>query len=486
MTRTILIVALACLLAPATDLYAQSDFSAGASDPATEGDVSALSLRHGWGGGGSDARVARHYSRYAFQDDAGAAEATKTAATNDDDIWTRKRLTGDWGGARTDLENHGIKIGLRLTQYFQGVASGGVNTNFAYGGKFDIHLDLDGQKMGLWEGLFINIHAENKFGTDINGDAGAFALANTTMLYPKASDSYRDMAVTQVLFEQFLSKNFGLVLGKINTVDFWTMVYPGVGGGVDGFMNTNVLAGALPWLRWLSLSEWAAGALFVTDDQQVQGGIFALDLNNVPTTTGIPEMFDDGAGVLGFWKFFFEVDEKPANVLIGVGGATREYHSFESHPTGWDPGPFTRLLEAVENKDDGVWSVAIYYEQILWQEPANDKQNLRFFTGWNVSDGDPSFGKFAGMASVEATGLLFDREYDRAGIGAFYSKLSSDFKKTMNGVGIDLRDTWGLELYYNAEITPWFHLTGDVQVVQNQNDDDDPAVILGLRGVVEF
>ena len=53
-------------------------------------------------------------------------------------------------------------------------------------------------------------------------------------------------------------------------------------------------------------------------------------------------------------------------------------------------------------------------------------------------------------------------------------------------VGVDLADLWGSELYCNADTTPWFHLTADLQYVQNENADDDPGLILGLRGVLEF
>jgi porin len=50
----------------------------------------------------------------------------------------------------------------------------------------------------------------------------------------------------------------------------------------------------------------------------------------------------------------------------------------------------------------------------------------------------------------------------------------------------DLRDLWGVEMYYNFEVTPWFHVTPDLQVVQNENDGDDTAVIFGVRAVMDF
>jgi porin len=115
------------------------------------------------------------------------------------DICKRKKLFGDLYGLRSDLAEHGISLDLRSSQFYQGVTSGGVNTNDAYGGKFDYILKIDGHKLGLWEGFFVTMHAESQFGNSIGGDAGAFALPNTSMLYPLPD--YRGTAITGLFFE---------------------------------------------------------------------------------------------------------------------------------------------------------------------------------------------------------------------------------------------------------------------------------------------
>jgi porin len=51
---------------------------------------------------------------------------------------------------------------------------------------------------------------------------------------------------------------------------------------------------------------------------------------------------------------------------------------------------------------------------------------------------------------------------------------------------VDLQDVQGVELYYNAAIAPWFHLTADLQIIDNENVADDTAIIFGLRGNIKL
>ena len=50
----------------------------------------------------------------------------------------RDTLTGDWGGSRTWLQEHGITLKPRLTQFYQGLTEGDGDHGFEYGGKADI------------------------------------------------------------------------------------------------------------------------------------------------------------------------------------------------------------------------------------------------------------------------------------------------------------------------------------------------------------
>ena len=59
-------------------------------------------------------------------------------------------------------------------------------------------------------------------------------------------------------------------------------------------------------------------------------------------------------------------------------------------------------------------------------------------------------------------------------------------KDLTSTLGVDLDNLWGAELYYNAEFTPWLHVTADVQLTANQNKHDDTATILGMRAVINF
>jgi porin len=321
------------------------------------------------------------------------------------------------------------------------------------------------------------MHAETAFGQTSLTDAGAFAMTNTNLLWPLAGEQVT--AISGFLYLQALNEEWSLAAGKINVLDFWTMFYPNAGYGQEGFMNLNSLSAGLPWFRFINLSINGAGILAM-EGEKPQGFVFAFDLNNSSTTSGLSNLFDDGAGVLGAWKFFTEYGGKPGSHLFVGGYANRRYTSLDE--TSWFVVPGQGV---VPGEKTGAWALGYYFDQVVWNDPCNEARKLQLFTGWGISDGNPSFSRWGGFASLERFGTFRGRDKDRMGISYFYSGLSDDFRQLVDPV-VQLGSVQGGEFYYNYEVTPWFHLTGDLQVVDNGIETDDTAVILGLRATLEL
>jgi porin len=98
------------------------------------------------------------------------------------DLAHRKYMTGDWGGARTDLANKGVLFELDVTQLLQGNAHGGRDTNnaFRYSGSADYYLKLDTARMGLWPGGLLYFHGETKIGDNVNPKVGSLSTLAPT------------------------------------------------------------------------------------------------------------------------------------------------------------------------------------------------------------------------------------------------------------------------------------------------------------------
>ncbi|MEK6237497.1 MAG: carbohydrate porin [Planctomycetales bacterium] len=405
-------------------------------------------------------------------DSNGPCDPCDPANCADSDFWTRERLTNGFLGAQPALAGHGILFDGQATQFYQGVASGGREQHFRYGGKLDYLFTFDGAKLLSRKGFTTILHAETRFGDDVTSDAGVFSLPNTSMLYPLSGE--HDTSITGLLFMQALNEKVVLAAGKINVADFWNMVYPHTGRGVDGFMNLNALASALPWLRFVNLSVNGGGVL-VMEGPQVQGGFLVFDTNNSTTTSGVSNLFDQGAGLLGVWRLFTDLDGKPGSHLIAGGYSTRSYTSVDPSSVTVVPGQGLTL-----GSETGAWSLAYYYDQVFWEDSCNKSRNLRLFTGWSLSDGNPSFARWGGFASVEGFGLIDGREQDRMGIAYFQNQVSSDFKRLVSPV-VGVQNVQGVEAYYNAAVTPWFHLTADVQVIDSADRSVATALLFGLR-----
>ena len=406
------------------------------------------------------------------------------------DVWTRDTLTGDWGGLRTDLHDHGIDIGFRLSQYGQWVASGGADQDGAYGGTMDYRVNADLNKLvHSWKGLSVSLHARTRFGNDIGADAGGLVLPNTGLLMPLPGD-YSDSDVTGLLVNQmfplFAGREGVFSFGKIDVLDAVTLFFPSVAYGQEGFSNVNSLVSAMPWfgaVRGLSLfGGWLAS--FNEKYQIGESAILITGTENVTTNWKFKESFEDGVWIAAFHRFLWKLDDKTGYFMVFGGVSTDEQVSVESLDFVSKPGGGL----TVTGDEKKPWDIALYLSQVFWQAEDDPSRKATILIGGTVGPDDPQFAQYNLFASVEAFGPMASRPQDRMGVSFFYNWLSDDFVDTLTDlpIPIRLRDVWGFELYYNIAINKWMHLTPDLQLVKNENKGDDLAVIPGIRLVLDF
>jgi porin len=396
-------------------------------------------------------------------------------------LGSRDRLFGDLFGPKSSLAEHGIITDIIFGNYYQGVASGGNEQTDAYGGKLDYYVTLQGEKFGLNKGFNVSMHAETRFGEDITSAAGGLTLPNAAMLWPLPGN-YNGTNITGLTFTQsLLDGKVILLFGKLNTLDLVDGFFPDIGGGREGFMNVHALVTALPWFRFVNLSEWGGGAMVTNDKGQIQSGVLLLGQENVSTTWDLGPSFDQGIGLFGFHKFFWELSDKPGYVLLGAGGATRDYPSLAV--SDWLDVPGNG---PVDTATGNPWDIAGYISQTLWQDHCNKARRIQFLIGGTIADDNPSFSNWNAFSHVEAFGLMASRPDDRMGIAGWYNGITDDVKNLTAVTGVPVKDNWGMELYYNREITPWFHLTGDLQVLENSIPTADTALVLGMRAIIDL
>lgn len=407
------------------------------------------------------------------------------------DIWTRKNLTGDWGGLRTDLHEHGIDIGLRQSHYGQGVASGGIRKNGEYGGTMDYRAHIDGKKLfGTWKGLSIDIHARTRYGQDVNADAGDLVLQNTGLLMP-APGEYHGTDVTGLTLTQmfpFFGKPAMINGGILDVLDLVTGFFPNVGYGQEGFMNVNSQVTALPWfgaVQGLSLYGGWVTTLNPEHNNSPETGFLVTGTENESNSLGsVSDAFDKGVFLAGFHRFFWKLGDKgdkPGYFMVFAGGSTRDQKSNEPHDHVIIPGQ--GIVNTNQSKKP--WDVALYVYQELWQAAGNPDRKTTILLGGTVGPGNPQFAQFNVFANLETFGLMKSRPHDRMGVAGWGNLLSDNFKNLVSPV-IKLRDLWGVEVYYSVQIIPSVHLTADLQFVQNERVGDNIAVIPAVRLVTDF
>ena len=381
--------------------------------------------------------------------------------------------------ARNNLRDNGITLSVDAAEYYQGTASGGRQDAFLFGGRADYLLDIDGQKAGLWQGLFINLHGESVYGDSVNNLTGAAMPVNTGRVVPIPDGQVT--ALTGVKVTQALSENFAVFGGKLNMFDSFNEPFLPGRGLDNGFMNLAAIVNPVI-ARTVPYSTWGAGAALIVDGKPA-GAVMVLDTNNTPTTTGFETFFDNGATILATGGL-------PSN-FFGMPGV----HSFlGTYSSGRDADTDTEAYTIIGRillglpplkQTSGSWSLTYNLQQTLWIDPCDKNRTFGLFGSAGIADSNPNPIPWCVTAGMAGTAPLASRIGDTFGVCYYYMGLSSEIKD-IAPLLLPLRDEQGVELFYNVQVTPWFHLTPDLQVISGIFERTDTSVVVGVRAKIDF
>jgi porin len=447
--------------------------------------------------------------------DSTGAQPVDIPATWGGDFWSRPRLTGSWGGLRDELGKKGVVLDLDLLQLPQGVASGGRDEVLRYWGLAEYTLNVDTQKLGLWPGGFLRVQGMSSFGQNVNHASGALISPSFVSLLPEPGDS--TTGLMNLTFTQFLSKHFGVFLGKVSGLgaDDNAFAHDYHATFVNSGLDLNVTLALFPLTAY-------GGGLVILPWEGAVVTVAALDPSGTATDNNIGDAFQDGVLVTAEGRVTIKPFGLVGHQLLGGGWSNKERLSLEQDPSNFrrllltqrfprlaDPGPvLTRLLEHFFpellvptqplNRVSYTWTVYYNFDQYLWSPAGAPDRGIGVFFRFGASDGVANPIKYAYNVGIGAKGLVPWRPCDNFGIGWVRTELSGNFFPLLRQqlrLGLGHEDA--IELYYNAAITPWFSAAFDLQIIDqalertlnasgSQLRDMSTAVVLGLRLYARF
>ncbi|MDX2145985.1 MAG: carbohydrate porin [Planctomycetota bacterium] len=387
-------------------------------------------------------------------------------------IYRWSRATGDWGGARTWLEDRGIEFAASYTLDWSSVWDGGLVNEASTRTQFDANVTFDLETMVGLEGasVYLDFYStDSRGGWEYVGDFQGTSNIQT--------GTNRDQ-IAELWFEQkAFDDRLRVKVGKIDAnLEFG---FPEIAGD---FINSAAAYSPTSYRYMPTFPDPATGAVVFmhpTENVYVGGGFFdgAFATGRGTGYLGPDSLFEGNQ--------FFWINE--AGITWDPGDGASQSLGTGRIAAGWfyNSGDLERLDGSTEEGTGGLYAIA---EQQLTRvgldgvapSDGEDPRGLHVFLQFGTADGglSPAERHFA-VGSV-LKGMPLGRTYDSSGVYLTWADMSAEAGATEN--------ERTLEFYYRIEITPFIHLTPDIQYVINPSgaEDVDNALVGALRLEVAF
>jgi porin len=425
----------------------------------------------------------------------------------------RTYATGDWGGYRSYLEDHGVTVTLSYTNDLLANVGGGIRPGQIDLGVFQPQLDIDLQKLADWQGGHIHVHGLVTHGPFFSQTYLGNILAVSNLEAGPVARLYA-LWYEQSAPDDIWSVRTGLMLADSQFAQSKTAA---------SFVNNGI-----SWPTFLAANLPASGPAYPLpapgvrvrfkprDNLAFQAGVFSGD----PTGgagSNLPEPIPAGT-VFSFRGGTFMIGEasylpnqgKDNQGIIGWGlpGAYRIgawYHTSSAFADQrYDTiglslaNPASTGIPINHTADSGFYGVI---DQMLYRVPGTDDQGMSAFVRAGGAPNDRNLVNFYGDGGLVYKGLLPGRPDDTIGIATAYARLGENARELDADTATYTNSLYPIrggetmiELMYQAQLTKWWTVQPDLQyIIRPGGGVLDPdgslrpnAWIVGLRTSLNF
>jgi len=374
-----------------------------------------------------------------------------------DEVFSLPGLTGDWGGRRTWLSEHGLEFSADLTNTLQGVMDGGFDETARYLGSSELILDVDAEKLGLWPGGFARVAAEGRFGKDVVGKAGTFSPVNNDALFPADPDREGDdlFAMTELNATQFFAPWIGIFGGLLNTTSGDANDFAGFARSNEHFQNLSFLLSTVS-LRLVPNVSLGGGIVVIPFEGLVGTAMF---IETEESAGSNPFTTDDGWTFVTEWVLDHDLLDLPVRHDLAFGvGFDQDFFRLEEPRLEFPPGGPPRI--GFSSKDES-WAIWYNGQLAFWTDDEDEERQAGFFFRFGYADDETNPVEWNIAGGIGGVGVLDCRPKDRFGIGVYHIEPSDGFPLPAIGIG----EETGFEIFYNFHLLPGLTVTADFQYV---------------------
>jgi porin len=377
-------------------------------------------------------------------------------------------LTGDWGGARSDLAASGVSLRGDVTGFAQGQIAGTGDKVWDASGRYDAFVDLDFGKMGLIKGLGFHVHGEGRFGDGQSNFGFQLWPANAGVALPLGGESF---AATSLYFTQSFDKRTVLMFGKINAVDLLAGDPVFGGWGTQRFTHFVLVAppsGVVP--------ATIMGGVLVHKGDPISLTVMVFDPEDRTRDYFPGDLFKTGVNISVGATWGGTIAGRASS--IGVTSTVSTKRGADLEDILAPPGLITDDIK-------GSYNIALQFTHRLVESSQVAGRGLDLAIKVATADGNPNLIRRSLVIGLAGHGLVPGRPNDSFGIGGFAYGFSDSLQDAVDPL-VTFTDEQGIDAWYSFALTPWFKLTADAQVINPARGTADIAVITGLRANLAF